>query len=287
MGATRDRMLADLQLRRYSKSTQKEYLRCAKNFVAHFRRPAEEMGSEEVRKFLLHLVVVKKTSPVMHKMHVAALRFLYTHTLGRPEVLPAMPWPKMKRPLPTVLSGSEVLQFLEAVESVKYRAVLMCAYGGGIRISEACKLAPQDIDSRRGLIHIRDGKRGRDRYVMLSQRLLEALRTYWRTERPARDGYLFPGLTPRSHVAVSTIRTVVKKVILALGFEKRVTPHTLRHCFATHLLELGVDVRVIQRLLGHGSIRTTALYTHVSAEHIGRTRSPLDVLGTEEGKPLG
>jgi site-specific recombinase XerD len=250
-------------------------------------RPAEELGAPEVGRFLLHLVQVEKVGEATHKMYVAALRFLYTHTLKRPEILPALPWPRVKKPLPVVLSGTEVQRLLETIRSRKYRALLMTAYGAGVRVSEACELRPQDIDSGRMLIHIHDGKRGRDRYVMLSQRLLEALRLYWCTERPACDGYLFPGAVPGSHVAGATVRRVVKKAATAIGLEKRVTPHTLRHSFATHLLEVGTDIRVIQQLLGHGSIRTTARYTHVSAAHVGRTKSPLDLLGTEAAKPLG
>ena len=287
MGSTSDRMRAELELRRYSPSTQKEYLRCARHFVAHYMRPAEELGEAEVRGFLLHLVRVRKAGEATHKMFVAALRFLYTHVLGRPEVLPAAPWPRMKRPLPVVLAGSEVESLLAAVESVKYRAILMAAYGGGLRVAEACALRPRDVDSTRMLIHVRDGKRGRDRYVMLSTRLLAALRAYWREARPPRDGSLFPGAKPGSHLSPSTVRAVLKKAARAAGVEKRTTPHVLRHSFATHLLESGTDLRVIQVLLGHGSIRTTARYTHVSAEHVGRTKSPLDLLGTEDGKPLG
>ena len=287
MGKTRDAMLADLELRRYAESTKYKYLQCAKNFVAHFMRPAEDLGEDEVRGFVLHLVREEKASPTVQKMHVAAIRFLYTHTLRRPEVVHWLPWPKVPRTLPVVLSGTETLALLEAVESPKYRAVLMCAYGAGLRVSEACALTPADIDSKRMLIHVRRGKRGRDRYVMLGQRLLETLRIWWCVERPARDGYLFAGSTADRHISRHTVKKVLKKAAVAAGVEKRVTPHVLRHSFATHLLEAGTDIRVIQALLGHGSIRTTTRYTHVSAEHVGRTKSPLDLLGTEEGKPLG
>jgi site-specific recombinase XerD len=287
MSKTRDVMLADMQLRRYRPTTIKQYLRCAGNFVLHYMRPVEELGEAEVRGFFLHLVQVKEVSPFVHKMHVAAVSFLYTHTLRRPEVVYWLPWPKMPKSLPVVLSGSEVLALLEAVESPKYRAILMCAYGAGLRVSEACELTPADIDSKRMLIHVRDGKRARDRYVMLGPCLLQALRTWWRVERPTRDSYLFSGAEPGSHVSSNSVRIVVKKAALAAGVEKRATPHVLRHSFATHLHESGVDLRVIQELLGHSSIRTTARYTHVSAAHLARTKSPLDLLGTEEAKPLG
>ena len=287
MGKTRDAMLADLELRRYRPSTKTEYLRCAKNYVLHYMKSAEELGESEVRAFVLHLVRVKKVSASVQKMYVAAIRFLYTYTLRRPEVVLWLPWPKVPRSLPVVLSGTEVFSLLEAVESPKYRAILMCAYGAGLRVSEACALTPADIDSERMLIHVRDGKRSRDRYVMLGERLLEALRIWWRVEKPAREAYLFPGTVAGRHVSPDTVRTVLKKAAVAAGVEKRTYPHLLRHSFATHLLESGTDIRVIQRLLGHGSIRTTERYTHVSTAHIARTKSPLDLLGTEEGKPLG
>lgn len=287
MTKTSDRMIADLELRRYAPSTIKEYVRCARQFVCHYMRPAEELGEAEVRGYFLHLVRVRKTSAFVHKMHVAAVKFLYAITLRRPEVVHWLPWPKTPRLLPEVLSGREVLALLEAVESPKYRAILMCAYGSGLRISEACALTPADIDSQRMVIHVRHAKRNRERYVMLGQRLLEALRLWWRVERPARDAYLFPGAVAGNPISDSTVRAVLKKAAVAAGVEKRAYPHLLRHSFATHLLETGVDIRVIQRLLGHGSIRTTERYTHVSTAHLARTKSPLDLLGTEDAKPLG
>ena len=287
MGKTRDAMLADMQLRRYELSTIREYLCCAKHLVAYHMRPAEELGESEVRDFFLHLVRERRVSPARHKTHVAAVRFLYAITLRRPEVVHWLPWPKTPRTLPDILSGSEVLALLEAVESPKYRAILMCAYGSGLRVSEACALTPADIDSVRMVIHVRVAKRNRERYVMLSVRLLAALRIWWRVEKPAREAYLFSGATAGSHVSPDAVRAVLKKAAVAAGIAKRAYPHLLRHSFATHLLESGTDIRVIQRLLGHGSIRTTERYTHVSTAHVGRTKSPLDLLGTEAAKPLG
>jgi integrase/recombinase XerD len=287
MSKTRDAMIADMELRRYSARTIEEYVRCARHFVGHYMRPAEELGEREVRGFLLHLVRVKKASPFVHKMYVAAVRFLYAITLRRPEVVHWLPWPKTPRSLPVILSGTEVLALLEAVESPMYRAILMCAYGSGLRVSEACALTPADVDSERMVIHVRVAKRGRERFVMLGVRLLAALRMWWRVEKPAREAYLFSGTTAGSHVSPDTVRTVLKKAAATAGIAKRTYPHLLRHSFATHLLESGTDIRVIQRLLGHGSIRTTERYTHVSVAHVGRTKSPLDLLGTEEAKPLG
>jgi site-specific recombinase XerD len=288
MTRLRDDMIANLEIRCYRPSTLRQYVRCVAAFAEHFMRSPADMGEREVHAFLLYLLRVRKVSPARLKMFVASLRFLYVHTLGQPEAVRWLPWPKVPRPLPVVLSGSEVQRFLEAIASPKYRAIAMCAYGAGLRISEACALGldPLDIDSTRMLIHVRDGKRGRDRYVMLSQRLLEALRIYARAERP-RGRYLFPGASEGSHVAPETVRAVFHRAAETAGIAKRVTPHVMRHSFATHLLEAGTDIRVIQELLGHGSIRTTARYTHVSARVVGRTKSPLDLIGTPEGKPLG
>jgi site-specific recombinase XerD len=280
-----DRMSADLKLRNYSPRTRESYLRCCRSFVRHFMRPPTELGTEEVRTFLLDLVD-HFAPPSVLKMHVAGIKFLYRVTLGRPEVVADIPWPKTPRTLPDVLSGSEVARLLDAIEPVKFRMVLTCTYAGGLRISEACSLRTGDIDSERMLIHVRRGKGAKDRMVMLSPRLLDLLRKYWKATRPSGD-LLFPGQEPDSHVSPAAVRNALKTAVRKARLGKRVTPHLLRHAFATHLLEAGADLRVIQVLLGHGSIRTTTRYTRVSAAHVGRTQSPLDLLGTRKGKVLG
>ena len=277
MGHLRDRMHADLTLRRYSKSTINEYVRCAKAFAAFCRVSPRELGEEEIRRFLLHLVEEKKARPATHKMYVAALKFLYGATLGRPEVAVRIPWPKVPRSLPDILSLDEVQRLLGAIASVMHRVILMAIYGAGLRISEACSLEVGDIDSARGVIHVREGKRGRDRYVMLSPRLLAALRTYWKQARPTGPA-IFPGQEPGSCISANAVRDALRTAVAETTITKHVTPHVLRHSFATHLLEGGTDLRVIQVLLGHGSIRTTTRYTQVSTAHIGRTTSPLDRL---------
>lgn len=285
MGQLRHRMEEDLRLRCYRPGTREEYLRCARHFAAHFGRSPTGMGESEVRAFLLHLLEAGKHPSVL-KMHVAALKFLYGVTLSRPEEVVRLPWPKVRRPLPDILSGSEVGRLLAAVTSRKYRMVLTAAYGAGLRVSEACSLSVTDIDSARRLVHIRDGKRGRDRYVMLPERLLAALREYWRAER-LTGLRLFPGRGPGRCVSPEAVRDALRKAVAACGLTKRVTVHSLRHAFATHLLEDGTDLRTIQELLGHNSIRTTVGYLHVSAARIARTRSPLDLLGTPAGAVLG
>ncbi len=286
MGQLRDKMKADLKLRRYRAGTIDNYLLCARRFVAFHRRRPEEMGEEELRQFLLHLIDERHIGPAGHKMHVAALKFLYGVTLDRPEVAVRLPWPKVPVKLPDILDGSEVELLLGAIDSVKCRMVVMTAYGAGLRISEACALHTTDIDSKRGVIHVRNGKRGRDRFVMLPRRLLACLREYWRVVRPTGPA-LFPGATPGSLVAPRTVRAALRKAVAKAKITKRVTPHVLRHCFATHLLEGGTDIRTIQVLLGHGSIRTTARYTQVSTRHIARTESPLDRLGKKGRRTTG
>jgi site-specific recombinase XerD len=268
-------MAADLQLKGYAQGTQFHYLRYAQRFAQHFMRSPAEMGEREVRAFLLHLLRVRQVRPATERLYVAALRFLYQITLRRPEVMARIPWPKVPRPIPEVLSSAEIERLLAGIESLKYRAILMTAYGAGLRISEACALRVADIDSGRKLIHVRVAvKGGHGREVMLSPRLLALLRQYWKLERPSGPA-LFPGLRGDT-VSPRTVRVALGKAVFRAGIAKRVTPHVLRHTFATHLLEGGVDLRTIQVLLGHRSIDTTARYTHVSAAHIGRTRSPLD-----------
>jgi len=249
-------------------------------------RPPEVMGGAEIKEFILHLMDNECAGLARLKMHIASLKFLYTHTLDRPEEVVRLPWPKVPRTLPDILSGREAETLLVSVDSLKHRAVLMTTYGAGLRVTEACTLHIADIDSQRMLIHVRDGKRGRDRYVMLPERLLLVLREYYRACRPA-EPYLFPGQSADRPISAATVRKAVKRAAQKVGLRKRVTPHSLRHAFATHLLENGEDVRVIQALLGHSSIRTTARYTQVSRRHVGRTQSPLDVLGTDKAQALG
>jgi len=274
-----------LRLHHYRERTIGEYLRCAGKFAAHFGRSPFRLGQEEVRGYLLELEAAGRKPGTM-KAHCGALRFLYGVTLGRPEVVAGIQWPKERRELPDIPSGSEVLDLLGAVECRKHRMVLMLAYGAGLRLGEACTLRVQDIDSQRMLIHVRDGKRGRDRYVTLSPRLLETLREYWRAERPTGP-YLFPGERTRETVSLDSVQSALQRAVRRCGLAKRVTPHTLRHAFATHSLESGTDLRTLQVMLGHDSIVTTQRYLHLTTAHLARTRSPLDLLGTPEGEKLG
>ena len=285
MGSIRDKMTADLDLRGFASTTKKEYLQRAHNFVAYHRRPAAELGEQEIREFLLYLVNERRTGSATQHMYVAAIKFLYATTLDRPEVVAKIPWPKRPQTLPDILTGEEVEQIFQQIASLKHRAILMIAYGAGLRISEACALKVSDLDSKRMLIHVHEGKRSKDRYVMLSERLLDTLRAYWKVVRP-QPPFLFPGAIPGRSITTSAVQRVLKQVVVQCKFTKRVTAHSLRHGFATHLLEMGTDIRGIQRLLGHSSLQTTARYTKVTERHIGRTKSPLDLIGTKEGEVI-
>jgi site-specific recombinase XerD len=278
-------MTEDLKLKNYAKATRTEYVRCARHFAAYHMRSPAEMGEREIRDFLLALAFEQR-SPEVLKMHVASLKFLYGTTLRRPEEIVALPWPKVPHRLPDILSGTEVDSLLGAVEPLLHRAVVMTAYGTGLRIREACSLRSDDIDSKRKLIHVRDGKRARDRYVMLPDRLRDFLREYFRQVRPPGP-HLFPGGKPGRPITPCAVRRALAKGIRKAGIKKRVTPHVLRHSFATHLLESGTDIRTIQAVLGHASIRSTMRYTQVSQKHVGRITSPLDILGTDKARVLG
>ncbi len=284
MGKLRDRMKADLSLKGYSPHTQRAYLRCAGEFARHFMRSPSDMGEEELRAFLLHLVEEQKVSPAVQGIYLSALKFLYRITLKRPEVVENIPYPKRPKTLPDVLSKEEVLTIFEAIDSLKYKAIIATAYGAGLRISEVCSLRITDIDSKRMLIHIHSGKGKKDRYVMLGEILLELLRHYYRIVRP-KGGYLFPGQKPHRPITTTSVSQVMQKVVRKVGLSKRITMDTMRHCFATHLLEAGCDLRVIQALLGHASIRTTVRYTHMTGRLLGHVCSPLDSIHIPPDSP--
>jgi integrase/recombinase XerD len=281
MGKLRDQMVSDLRLRNYSPATIRAYTGCLYQFVKHFRCSPDLMGRKEIRAFLLYLLDEREASPALRKMFVAAIKFFYRVTLNRPHEVETIPYPKVPKALPDVLTQDEVMAIIDAVESVKYRTIIATVYAAGLRITEACGLHCRgDIDSKRMLIHVRAGKGGKDRYVMLSERLLVMLREYWKQARP-KGLYLFPGSHPDQPITPASVYAVFKKAVRKTGITKHVTLHTLRHCFATHLLEAHIDTRVIQALLGHGSVRTTCRYTHVSGHLIARTTSPFDSAGVE------
>ncbi len=278
MGELYQKMSQDLAIKNLAAGTREQYLRCCSEFARYHMRSPREMALAEIKDYLGRLIY-QGASPEKLKMHVAGLKFLYGVTLDREEVAKKVPWPKVPHRKPNILALSEVERLLEAVMSASPTpaVVSVTAYGAGLRILEACRLGPCDIDSKRMLIHVRLGKGGKDRYVMLSQLLLEILRSYWVQARPEGD-WLFPGREPGKPITPSAVRKALHEATAKAKLRKKVTPHTLRHSFATHLLEGGTDIRTIQVLLGHSSIRSTARYTQVSERHIGSVKSPLDKL---------
>ena len=280
MGQLRHQMYVDLKLHGYSVSTRVNYLRSGIELSRHFDRSPKDLDLPDIQQFLLHLIQEKQVGPANHKMYVAGLKFLYGVTLERPEVAARLVFPKVPYKLPDVLSGEQVQTLLEAITPPCHRAVLVCTYASGLRISEACRLQVGDIKSQRDVIHVRGGKDQRDRFVPLGLVLLGLLRHYWATERPPLP-FLFPSYGASGCVTPAAVRLSLHEAVRKVGLGQRVTPHLLRHSFATHLLEQGADLRTLQMMLGHGSIRSTTRYTHISAEHIARTGSPLDRLGKD------
>jgi site-specific recombinase XerD len=279
MGQLRDRMMHDLGLAGYMPKTRQIYINAIRDLARHTRRSPTELSADDVRAWLTKLRHEDALSPQRVRQHMAALRFLYTKTLYRPEVVSFFSWPSVPEKLPTVLSGEEVDRLLNALERPKYRVFFMTVYSAGLRVGEACRLETRDLDASRGVIHLRQAKGQKERFVMLSLRLLVVLRAYWALERPPAP-WLFASSKGGRHLNASMARRALKLAAVKAGVTKKVTPHVLRHSFATHLLEGGTDLRVIQVLLGHGSIRTTTRYARVSTELIGKTSSPLDHLKT-------
>jgi integrase/recombinase XerD len=234
------------------------------------------MGAAEIRAFQLHLVE-RKVSARTFNVYAAALKFLYEVTLDRPE--PTVRMARMRVPMhvPVVLTPAEVSRLIAALTSGKLKALVMLAYGAGLRVSEACRLRVDDIDPKRMLLHVRHSKRGRERHVMLSPKLLATLRAYWKATRPAGP-YLFPGRVAHRLLRRESVSRAIKKAAQKAGITGRVSPHTLRHCFATHLLDAGTDLRTLQVLLGHASLKSTMAYLHVSAARVQSVQSPLDML---------
>ena len=275
MGELYQRMERDLAIKNLAKGTREQYLRCCTLFAAYHMVSPREMGLEEIKEYLGYLLETGASAEKL-KMHIAGLKFLYGVTLDRKDVAEKIPWPKVPHKKPDILSLSEVERLLAASTASLVPAVVsMAAYAGGLRISEACRLQREDIDSERMLIHVRLGKGRKDRFVMLSENLLMVLRAYWKKVQPQGD-WLFPGRKKGEPISRTAVDKALKTAAKKAGIKKRITPHLLRHSFATHLLEAGTDIRVIQVLLGHTSIRTTARYTQVSARHIGSVKSPLD-----------
>jgi len=275
MTPLRQRFIDDLRLRNYARRTIDTYVSRIACFAKHFGRSPELLGPDEVREFQLHLLQ-RRVSWSSFNQAVCALRFLYGTTLGRPEQLPLIPYGKRPKTLPSVLAPDEVLRLLDAAPPGRDRVLLQVAYGCGLRLNELLHLRVGDIDSARMVIHVRQGKGAKDRLVPLSLRLLDELRAYWRLCRPRT--WLFPGQTADGTMTASNIQRRFGRLVRRVGLTKRCSMHTLRHSYATHLLEAGVDVLTLKALLGHASLQTTARYLHVSTRRLHQTPSLLDLL---------
>ena len=280
MTPLRQRLIEDLQMRNLSPHTQKAYVRAVAQLALYHQKSPDGISPEEVRAYLLHLVNDRCIAPGTYNQVLGALRFFYRVTLGQAWVMDHIVCQKEERKLPVVLSLLEVQQFFAAARRLKSRVLLRTIYAAGLRVSEVVGLKVSDIDSQRMTLHIRQGKRKKDRYVMLSETLLGELRHYWQMYRPT--DWLFPGKQPHKQLDRQTVYDICCTVARRARLRKHVSPHTLRHTFATHLYEAGTDLRTIQALLGHRSLRTTALYTFVSLDKVAATKSPLDLL-----PPLG
>ncbi len=285
MTALRRRMIEDMRLRNLSRHTIDAYVLAVKQFANHFKRSPQQLSGQDVRQYLLHLVQEKRVSWSRYNIARCALQFLYRITLGQNERFEKLPCARTPRRLPTVLSSDELRRLFDVVaHDVKHKAMLMTLYGAGLRISEALALKPGDIDSQRMLIHVRLGKGSKDRMVKLSPQLLAVLRDYWRMRHPR--SWLFPqSKNPDRAMESGTAHRIVVRAARRAGISKRVSAHTLRHSYATHLLDAGTDLRTIQLLLGHGNLKTTTIYLHVSQAKLNAAASPLDRLYAQEQSP--
>ena len=272
-------MLEELERRNYAETTKDCYIRAVEEFARYFNRAPDRLRPEHIREYQAHLFSKKKLAPNTVTQRLAALRFFFVQTLKRPWSAAETPYPKKVLHLPTVLSQEEVTRLIDSAVNPFHRILLMTLYATGARRAELARLKISDIDSQRMVVHIRGGKGRKDRDVMLSPKLLEALREHWRLLKP--KVWLFPG--GRSHradrpITVRMTWNACQEAAQRAGLEKKVHPHTLRHCFATHLLEAGADLRTIQMLLGHSDLEETTIYLHLSQRHLHATASPLDLL---------
>ena len=269
----RRRMIEDMTVRKFAARTQEAYIRSVKSFSAFLGASPDTASAEDLRRYRLHLVATGAGVPTINN-GLTALRFLFMVTLRKPAIVLDMPFVREARRLPVVLSPEEVARLLDAAPGLKYKAALSVAYGAGLRAYEVISLKVSDIDSARMVIRVEQGKGRKDRYVMLSEHLLELLRAWWKAARP--QGWLFPGQNPVNPLTTRQLNRACHAAAQMAEIDKRVSLHTLRHSFATHLLEQKTDIRVIQVLLGHKKLDTTALYTRVALKALGDVTSPLE-----------
>jgi len=288
MTRLRKMMLEELQRRNFAESTTETYIRAVKEFSQYFNSSPDRLGPRHIREYQASLFQKRKFSPNTVAQHLAALRFFYIKTLKKAWSITETPYPKRAVRLPTILSQEEVTRLIEAAHPPLHRTLLMTLYATGLRRAELAHLKVSDVDSQRMVIHVQGGKGRKDRDVLLSPKLLDELERHSHRLRPRSSVWLFPGrhvLTSDRPITSKVIYHACKQAARRAALSKKVHPHTLRHCFATHLLEAGADLRTIQRLLGHSSLEETAKYLHLSQRHLGATASPLDSLKLEDESP--
>jgi integrase/recombinase XerD len=281
MGRLHDQMKRDLELKNYSPKTRSCYLASVRSFALHFHRSPDELGDSEIREYLHYLLTDRKVSQSTMSQAYSALKFFYETTLKRDWDGFRIPRVKMRKRLPVVLSQQEVQALFSVIKNLKHRAILMTVYSAGLRLNEAAQLKVSDIDSQRMMIRVEQGKGDKDRYTLLAKRTLDILREYWKAYRP--QGWLFSGHSIEKPISSRTIQKVFEEALHRAEIQKPATVHTLRHSFATHLLESGTDLYHIQHLLGHRNPQTTTIYLHLSRKDLVSVTSPIDLL-EEPGK---
>jgi len=278
MGKVKEKMKQQMEIRGLSARTRESYLADIEQFVRYFMKPPDQLSLDDIHGYQQHLIRDRKYAENTINQHVAALKFLYRSTLKRDWNIEMIPYHKRSKKLPVVLSRDEVKMLFKATENIKHRAMLLTLYSTGIRASELTHLKVSDIDSKRMLVRIEEGKNSKDRYVRLSEKLLELLRSYWISQTPKPKTWLFPGYGDDSPLSRHSVQKMILKLKEKASIKKQVSTHTMRHTFATHMLESGVDIRRIQLMLGHRSLRTTAIYLHVASNYLHEAKTPLDTL---------
>jgi integrase/recombinase XerD len=276
MGRLYDQMKMDLELKNFSQKTITCYLDCMVHFVRHYGRSPVEMGEEEIRNYFYYLMKEKKVSQSSINQAYSAMKFFYETTMGREWNGVKIPRIKNRKKLPVVLAREEVRSLLQCIDNLKHRAILTTIYSGGLRVSEVAHLKASDIDSKRMVIRVQGGKGNKDRYTLLGKHTLDILKEYWKAYRPVE--WLFPGQGPKRPISISSIQRVFKASLYRAGIKKKASVHTLRHSFATHLLESGTDLYYIQHLLGHRSASTTSIYLHITGKDLAKIKSPIDLI---------
>jgi site-specific recombinase XerD len=283
MGKLRDKMKQDMELKHLSERTIETYLKCVENFAKHYGKPPEDIGNEAIRDFIYYLLKDKQASQASINQHYSAIKFFYQTTLGRDWDTLKIPRSKREKKLPVVLSKEEVWNVFEEIKNTKYLAIMMTIYSGGLRLAEALNLKVSDIDSQRMMIRVSLGKGNKDRYTLLGKRALDILRIYYKETRP--KVWLFPSTSPEKQLSPSAVQKTFHDALAKTKITKKASVHTLRHSFATHLLEDGVEIPYIQNLLGHSDSKTTSIYLHVARKKLLTVVSPIDRIDEVPEKP--